>query len=153
VGIGGTTSNKLVGGPMYTSTGSVSSLGYGIGYKDDTANKLVTAKVTVYGDTNLDNSVTLADLTTTLGNFGKTNQYWANGDFNYDSSVTLADLTTVLGNFGKSRAAGFDATGGGSGPVGSGSGIGLVGVPEPGTLALLVAGLVGLLAYAWRKRK
>ena len=26
-------------------------------------------------------------------------------------------------------------------------------VPEPGTLALLVTGLIGLLAYAWRKRK
>ena len=25
--------------------------------------------------------------------------------------------------------------------------------PEPGTLTLLAAGLVGLLAYAWRKRK
>ncbi len=27
------------------------------------------------------------------------------------------------------------------------------GVPEPGTLALLAAGLAGLLCYAWRKRK
>jgi hypothetical protein len=26
-------------------------------------------------------------------------------------------------------------------------------VPEPGTLALLATGLIGLLAYAWRKRK
>jgi sugar lactone lactonase YvrE len=26
-------------------------------------------------------------------------------------------------------------------------------VPEPGTLTLMVAGLIGLLAYAWRKRK
>jgi hypothetical protein len=26
-------------------------------------------------------------------------------------------------------------------------------VPEPGTVALLVSGLVGLIAYAWRKRK
>jgi len=27
------------------------------------------------------------------------------------------------------------------------------GVPEPGTLALLAAGLIGLLCYAWRKRR
>ena len=26
-------------------------------------------------------------------------------------------------------------------------------VPEPSTLALLVSGLIGLLCYAWRKRK
>jgi len=26
-------------------------------------------------------------------------------------------------------------------------------VPEPGTLVMLVAGIVGLAAYAWRKRK
>ena len=37
-----------------------------------------------------------------------------------------------------------------SGPV---NGLQLVSVPEPGTLVLLVVGLVGLLAYAWRKRR
>ena len=26
-------------------------------------------------------------------------------------------------------------------------------IPEPGTLTLLVTGLIGLLCYAWRKRK
>jgi fibronectin-binding autotransporter adhesin len=31
--------------------------------------------------------------------------------------------------------------------------VGLVVVPEPATLALLASGLIGLIAYAWRKRK
>ena len=36
---------------------------------------------------------------------------------------------------------------------GAGASIGSLIIPEPGTFALLLAGLVGLLAYAWRKRK
>ncbi|MFZ1933982.1 MAG: PEP-CTERM sorting domain-containing protein, partial [Thermoguttaceae bacterium] len=33
------------------------------------------------------------------------------------------------------------------------SGYAMVAVPEPGTLALLAGGFVGLLAYAWRRRR
>ena len=39
--------------------------------------------------------------------------------------------------------------GSGGGPLGPQ----FQGVPEPSTLALLVAGAIGLLMYAWRKRK
>ncbi len=36
---------------------------------------------------------------------------------------------------------------------GSAVGVTAAAVPEPGTLALLAAGLLASLAYAWRKRK
>jgi hypothetical protein len=38
-----------------------------------------------------------------------------------------------------------------SGAAASGLGIGGT-VPEPGTLALLAAGLIGLIGYTWRRR-
>ena len=37
--------------------------------------------------------------------------------------------------------------------VGRGDSVQFLGVPEPGTLVLLASGLMGLLCYAWRKRK
>jgi hypothetical protein len=48
----------------------------------------------------------------------------------------------------------FDAFGGeGHGSVGKMGDLTISNVPEPSTLALTVCGLVGLVAYAWRKRK
>ena len=58
------------------------------------------------------------------------------GDFQNDGKVDVNDLTIVLTNFGMTFSAGVKA------------------VPEPSALAvLLAAGVVGLLAYAWRKRR
>ncbi len=48
-----------------------------------------------------------------------------------------------VGNFNGSYFIQFDGSGGGV----------YVAIPEPGTLALLAAGLAGLLCYAWRKRR
>ena len=47
----------------------------------------------------------------------------------------------------------FVPVGGDSLGGGSVSGAGIVGAPEPGTLAMLAASLLGLLAYAWRKQR
>ena len=56
----------------------------------------------------------------------------------YDGIVNFADLGIVIGNYGTSLP-----------PPGSNNPG--AAVPEPGTLALLVAGLIGLLAYGWRR--
>ena len=59
---------------------------------------------------------------------------WCQGDFNYDGTVNGADLNIVLSNYNQHLSVG-------------------AAVPEPSTLLLAAAGLAGLLAYAWRKRK
>jgi hypothetical protein len=87
------------------------------------------------GDANKDGTVDGADLNTVLSNYNQTGMDWAHGDFNNDATVDGADLNTVLSNYNQHLGAG-------SAP----------GAPEPSTLLLAAAGLVGLLAYGWRKR-
>ena len=60
--------------------------------------------------------------------------YWYQGDFDYNGTVNGADLNTVLSNYNQHLSVG-------------------AAVPEPSTLLLAAAGLLGLLAYARRKRK
>ena len=88
------------------------------------------------GDANRDGTVNGADLNIVLSNYNQTftGDTWALGDFNGDGTVDGADLNVVLSN--------YNQVGGGVAAA----------VPEPSTLLLAAAGLVGLLAYAWRKR-
>jgi autotransporter-associated beta strand protein len=88
------------------------------------------------GDANRDGTVNGSDLNTVLSNYNQTvaGDTWSYGDFNGDNAVNGTDLNTVLSNYNQSLGVG-------------------AAVPEPSTLLSAVAGLVGLLAYAWRKRK
>jgi autotransporter-associated beta strand protein len=124
----------------------------GIGYSD--AGSAVTLKIALLGDANMDNTVNVYDLNALLNHLGASAQTWATGDFNYDGVVNVYDLNILLNDLGRSlagqsvSAANLDGA-----EIAALNAHGVSVVPEPGTMALLAAGLVGLLAYAWRKRK
>jgi hypothetical protein len=59
--------------------------------------------------------------------------------------TTLSNLANYVGAYGVDTATGT------SWVVLNSSGT--FAVPEPGTLGLLIAGFLSLIAYAWRKRK
>jgi probable HAF family extracellular repeat protein len=111
-------------------------VGYGTNSRGKTDAFLLTPLLP--GDANGDGRVDVNDLTIVLAHFGRTGMGWAQGEFTGSGTVDINDLTVVLANFGESD----DSSAGG-----------IAAVPEPGVIALFAAGLVSLLAYAWRKRR
>jgi hypothetical protein len=90
------------------------------------------------GDANLDNRVDINDLTRVLTNYNQTGMTWTMGDFNGDGRVDINDLTIVLAHYNQSLGA---------------SAAGIAAVPEPGALALVLAGLAALAGCPKRKQK
>ena len=122
--------------PIGSTTAATDPLVHALGWTDTVVGgrTLLTVMYTLCGDADLNGTVTGADLNVVLSNYNKTGMYWSQGDFNYDGTVNGADLNMVLSNYNQSVSVG-------------------AAVPEPSTLLLAAAGLAGLLAYAWRKRK
>ena len=88
------------------------------------------------GDANRDGTVDVNDLTIVLTNYGrKAGMSWSTGDFTGDGRVDIDDLTIVLANFRQTAGSGIKS------------------VPEPSTVALLLASAACSLAFAWRQRK
>lgn len=88
----------------------------------------VVVAYTVVGDASLDGTVNSADFNLLAGHYGQlTGSRWTQGDFDGDGKITTLDFNTLAGSFGQSLPAGAS--------------LGSV-VPEPGSVALVIGGLV-----------
>jgi probable HAF family extracellular repeat protein len=92
--------------------------------------------VPLSGDANLDGVVNINDLSKVLANYDKSGMTWFDGDLDGNGAVDINDLSKVLASYDKSY----------------GASAGLKAVPEPGTVALLLAGLAAIAVWARRKR-
>jgi autotransporter-associated beta strand protein len=125
-------------GMFRDSTAAITGLT--LGCVDDTASQQVTVMATYAGDFNLDGVVDNLDRSIWFAN-AFTGSTWQQGDANRDGAVDGLDRDLVFMHVGLPSLALAS-------PAGS-----FTPVPEPGTLALLAAGLIGALVCGRRKWK
>ncbi len=128
----------LDGGPLSYDLNQDGAVDFG-----DREDWLHRLKVTWVGDSNLDGKFDTQDFVEVLqAGLYETGQDagWATGDWNGDLRFGTQDLVVAL------QEGGYEA-----GPYPGGAAVRAV--PEPGTLAMILAGLAGLLVGAHRRRK
>ena len=117
-------------GTIYSTTAA--SNGWALGYVDN--GTTITVMPALRGDANLDGSVDINDLTIVLAHYDQTGTTWSPGRFH------------------RRRHGGHQRPDHRAGPLqpqaSARSAAGHTAVPEPSRLALLAAGLAGLLAFA-----
>ncbi len=119
---------------------TASSTGLTLGWLDDPTSHEVKVMATYAGDFNLDGVVDSADRAIWFAN-ASTGSTWQQGDANYDGVVNGLDRDLWFSHVGLPSLA-LDVSAANLAPA-----------PEPGSVTLLVTGLIGLLVYAWRWRK
>jgi autotransporter-associated beta strand protein len=122
---------------------TVASTGLTLGWLDDPVTHSVTVMATYPGDFNLDGVVNAADMSIIRSNIGGPGN-WAMGDVNYDGVINLVDWNAWKACLGLAPLESASEGGNSAGAI-----------PEPGTLALLTAAFLGLLACArrWQEHK
>ena len=78
------------------------------------------------------------DLTIVLDHYNQTGMAWAQGEFTGSGTVDINDLTIVLAHYNQSAGS---------------AGAGMAAAPEPSAVVLVGALVVGLLGYAWWRKR
>jgi hypothetical protein len=127
------------------SSSAAGASGHAVGYADASAlgitqfggieldGSAVLLAYTLYGDTDLNQTVNLSDFNRLAANFGRTNKLWSDGDFNFDGAVSLSDFNLLAASFGLS-ATGPDVTPQDWSALAAA-------VPEPGATLLVLSGV------------
>jgi hypothetical protein len=119
---------------------AAASSGLTLGMLDDPVTHQVKVMATYAGDFNLDGVVNTLDNSIWFANAFGSNSTWAQGDANYDGVVDGLDRDLLLAHVGLPQLL----------VVSTAS---ITPVPEPSTLALLAAGLLGALFVHKRFRR
>jgi hypothetical protein len=119
----------------------------GVGYVN--AGTVLTVKLALKGDTDLNGVVEFPDLLALAQNYTQSNRFWAQGDFDYSGVVEFPDLLALAQNYN-----GALLTGGSSNHVAATFqadwALAQALVPEPATISL-IAGAMGLMSRRVRR--
>jgi hypothetical protein len=134
-GIGSSLGNANTHGVGY---GTAAQIGAGTSYLGQSvlADDAI-ARLTRYGDADLNGTVNLQDFNRLAANFGSTSASWSQGDFDYNNSVNLQDFNRLAANFGQAAAGSVVTPEDWANLAGA--------IPEPASLSLLALCAVPLM--------
>ena len=110
---------------------------------------------TLLGDANLDGKVNGTDFNILAANFNTGGDSWDQGDFTYDGKVNGSDFNLLAANFnqGATQSALGVADASALSSFAAANGIGVTGVPEPASAAMMVMAGLGIFRRGRRSSR